>query len=203
LKSIFRDVHARIKEKTIQVDHHSASSSLILTLVTDAAAPIGLSAGMTGRKPRHWAPARGSFSHRAQRMSSGAVDAFSGPKEPKLPKSAEEKHTGRRVIVVLEKAALETVKTKRGFELLNADEHKGILLKHKKEPSEYRPDIVHQVRVALSVAWAPVAVCLRSSSASCSSGPECGVFLQALLTLLDSPLNKAGLLQIYIHTNQV
>lgn len=43
-------------------------------------------------------------------------------------------------------AALETVKTKRGFELLNADEHKGILTKHKKEPSEYRPDIVHQVR---------------------------------------------------------
>jgi rRNA small subunit pseudouridine methyltransferase Nep1 len=82
-------------------------------------------------------------------MSAGAVDAFAGPKAPKLPKSAEEKHTGRRVIVVLEKAALETVKTKRGFELLNADEHKGILLKHKKEPSEYRPDIVHQVRDAL------------------------------------------------------
>ena len=49
------------------------------------------------------------------------VDVFERPKEPKLRKTAEEKATGRRVIVVLTKAALETVKTKRGFELLNAE----------------------------------------------------------------------------------
>jgi rRNA small subunit pseudouridine methyltransferase Nep1 len=74
--------------------------------------------------------------------------------------------SARKLIIVLEQAALETVKTKRGFELLNADEHKGILAKNKRDPSKYRPDIVHQL----------------------------------LLTLLDSPLNKAGMLQIYIHT---
>eukprot|EP00474_Spongospora_subterranea_P009103 CRZ09561.1 hypothetical protein [Spongospora subterranea] len=72
----------------------------------------------------------------------------------------------RQVVVVLEKCSLETVKTKKGFELLHADEHKQILTKHKKDPSEYRADIVHQV----------------------------------LMTLLDSPLNKAGHLKVYMHT---
>lgn len=75
----------------------------------------------------------------------------------------------KKVYIVLEQAALETVKTKRGYELLNAEDHKNILFKNKREPAEYRPDIVHQV----------------------------------LLALIDSPLNKAGLLKIFIHTNQV
>jgi len=68
--------------------------------------------------------------------------------------------------VVLELASLETAKTKRGYQLLNAEEHSGLLLKHHKEASMYRPDILHQ----------------------------------ALMTLLDSPLNKAGLLKVFIHT---
>ncbi len=70
------------------------------------------------------------------------------------------------VIVVLEKAGLEIVKSKKGYELLNAEDHKAILGKFKRNPSECRPDIVHQV----------------------------------LLALLDSPLNKAGKLKVYIHT---
>ncbi|CEP01883.1 Ribosomal RNA small subunit methyltransferase NEP1 [Plasmodiophora brassicae] len=72
----------------------------------------------------------------------------------------------RQVVVVLENCSLETVKTKKGFELLHVDEHKSLLTKHKKDPSEYRADIVHQV----------------------------------LLTLLDSPLNKAGHLKVFMHT---
>ncbi len=39
---------------------------------------------------------------------------------------------GKRVIVVLERAGLETVKTKRGYELLNADTHK----------VKYRPPLI-------------------------------------------------------------
>lgn len=119
------------------------------------------------RKKHAKARISGESTAGAQEFRHNMVDAFDRPKEPKLPKTAAEKSSGRRVIVVLTKAALETVKTKRGFELLNADEHKGILTKHNKEPSEYRPDIVHQ----------------------------------ALLTLLDSPLNKAGLLQVYVETS--
>ena len=60
----------------------------------------------------------------------------------------QEKNTGRRVIVVLEKAALETIKTKRGFELTNFEDHKQILKRHKKDATTYRPDILHQVRMA-------------------------------------------------------
>jgi len=84
---------------------------------------------------------------------------------------ARDKGDKRKIIVILQKAALETVKTKKGYELVSADSHKSILTKLKKDISEYRPDIVHQ----------------------------------CLLTLLDSPLNKAGLLKIYIETrnNQI
>jgi rRNA small subunit pseudouridine methyltransferase Nep1 len=75
-------------------------------------------------------------------------------------------HKQKKVTIVLVRAALETVKTKKGYELVNADQHKNQLLRHKKDPSQYRPDIVHR----------------------------------SLLTLLDSPLNKAGHLQIYVQT---
>lgn len=74
----------------------------------------------------------------------------------------------KKVIVVLVNACLETVKTKRGIELITADTHAALLKKLKKQPADYRPDIVHQ----------------------------------CLLTLLDSPLNKAGHLQVYVQTTQ-
>lgn len=54
------------------------------------------------------------------------------------------------------------------FELLNCDDHVGILRKNGREPGSCRPDITHQ----------------------------------CLLMLLDSPLNRAGLLQVYIHTEK-
>ncbi|KAG4300743.1 hypothetical protein PCANB_002817 [Pneumocystis canis] len=78
----------------------------------------------------------------------------------------------RRLIVVLEKASLETCKIgtfKEGkYQLLNCDDHQNILKKMNRDISEARPDICHQ----------------------------------CLLTLLDSPLNKAGLLEIYVHTSK-
>lgn len=54
-----------------------------------------------------------------------------------------------RVHVVLEQCSLETVKTKKGFEVLNCDDHIGVCKKNGKDPSDYRPDIVHQVLLAL------------------------------------------------------
>ncbi|XP_014251050.1 ribosomal RNA small subunit methyltransferase NEP1 [Cimex lectularius] len=74
----------------------------------------------------------------------------------------------KRLIVVLENAQLETVKTGHGFELLNSDDHVGILSKNDRAPGDCRPDIVHQ----------------------------------CLLMLMDSPLNRAGLLQVYVHTEK-
>ena len=76
---------------------------------------------------------------------------------------------GRQVIILLDLACLETVKTKKGeFELLNCDDHIGIMRKHDKDPQKYRPDIVHQ----------------------------------ELLAVLDSPLNKAGKVKLYVHTEK-
>ncbi|XP_068695099.1 ribosomal RNA small subunit methyltransferase NEP1-like [Montipora foliosa] len=86
----------------------------------------------------------------------------------KIPKTLEEKDTGKRLIVILEKASLETVKNGKTFELLNCDQHKGIMKKFKRDPANSRPDIAHQ----------------------------------CLLMLMDSPLNKAGLLQVYVHTER-
>lgn len=87
-----------------------------------------------------------------------------------IPPTAPNAQSGRRLIVVLERACLETYKVGNAkdskYALLNCDDHQGILKKMGKDIADARPDITHQV----------------------------------LLTLLDSPLNKAGFLQIYIHT---
>ena len=67
------------------------------------------------------------------------------PTAPKVPRTPLEKETATRVVVVLEKACLETVKAGKGYELLNCDDHAHILKKHKRDPAECRPDITHQV----------------------------------------------------------
>ncbi|KAG7171119.1 Ribosomal RNA small subunit methyltransferase NEP1-like, partial [Homarus americanus] len=73
-----------------------------------------------------------------------------------------------RLIVVLERANLESVKNGKSYELLNCDDHMGLMKKYNKDPANYRPDILHQ----------------------------------CLLMLQDSPLNQAGKLQVYIHTEK-
>ncbi|XP_049628072.1 ribosomal RNA small subunit methyltransferase NEP1 [Suncus etruscus] len=88
------------------------------------------------------------------------------PKRPRF--GAGSKIGGRRLIVVLEGASLETVKVGKTYELLNCDKHKSLLLKNGRDPGEVRPDIAHQ----------------------------------SLLMLMDSPLNRAGLLQVYVHTQK-
>ncbi|XP_075541807.1 ribosomal RNA small subunit methyltransferase NEP1 [Dermacentor variabilis] len=82
---------------------------------------------------------------------------------PKHIKSQE-----KRLIVVLEKANLESVKVGKSFELLNCDDHIQQMRKFKKDPAFCRPDITHQ----------------------------------CLLMLFDSPLNRAGLLQVYVRTEK-
>lgn len=77
--------------------------------------------------------------------------------------------TGRKIIVILDRATLETVKTKKGeFQLLNCDDHVSLMRKYNKDPQDYRPDIIHQ----------------------------------ELMAVLDSPLNKAGLVKVYVHTEK-
>ena len=106
------------------------------------------------------------------KLSGAREDAVEGytVKESKaalVPRSEDAKTSGKRIIVVLEKAPLELVQQKnKQVELVNCDDHKTSLVKAGKDFSRFRPDIVHQ----------------------------------CLLALLDSPLNKAGHLLIYIHT---
>ncbi|KAJ8116717.1 hypothetical protein OPT61_g1920 [Boeremia exigua] len=104
---------------------------------------------------------------------------------PELPRLVAEQHQpiptndkdSQRLIVVLCNATLETYKASHGsgrgpggredkYNLLNSDDHIGVMRKMGRDISEARPDITHQ----------------------------------CLLTLLDSPINKAGKLQIYIQT---
>ena len=52
---------------------------------------------------------------------------------------------GRELIIILDLASLETVKTKKGdYQLLNCDDHVGVMRKLNLDPQKYRPDIAHQ-----------------------------------------------------------
>lgn len=64
-----------------------------------------------------------------------------GPSGNKKVKLDNEK----KLYVVLEEAYLETVLVKDRYELLNCDDHRNILKKHKKDYADARPDITHQV----------------------------------------------------------
>lgn len=91
------------------------------------------------------------------------------------------------------------------YELLNCDKHKSILLKNGRDPGEVRPDIAHQVTPGAELRpwglWTEgkVAVGFFSVLTMPWSPPH---LPQSLLMLMDSPLNRAGLLQVYIHTQK-
>ncbi|WCJ33371.1 Ribosomal RNA small subunit methyltransferase NEP1 [Euphorbia peplus] len=86
---------------------------------------------------------------------------------PVVPSDPNAKKPG--VVFVLEKASLEVAKVGKTYQILNSDDHSNFLRKHKKDPADYRPDIV----------------------------------FQALLSILDSPINKAGRLRaVYVKTDK-
>ena len=76
---------------------------------------------------------------------------------PKLPSTFEERQNAKRLIVVLEAASLETVRvgksTSAPYQLLNCDDHHGVLSRNNKEVSDYRPDITHQVSYLKSLVY--------------------------------------------------
>ena len=120
----------------------------------------------------------------------------------------------RKLYVILEQACLEVYKVSgsgsksiqghrgsvrgRGkdsgeakYTLLNCDDHQGILAKMGRDIADARPDITHQV---ISPFFSYFLLSIHRSFPPFFFGFKC------LLTLLDSPLKKAGLLQVYIHT---
>lgn len=66
-------------------------------------------------------------------------------KLPRVKLSKMGKNNSKRLIIVLEKANLEIIKAGKNFELLNTDDHMGLIRKYKKDPAWCRPDITHQV----------------------------------------------------------
>jgi hypothetical protein len=75
------------------------------------------------------------------------------PVTPRLPRTLQERDTQRRLIVILQKATLETTKVGKAgaYELLNCDDHQGILRKNNRDIADCRPDITHQVGAVGSV----------------------------------------------------
>ncbi|KAJ3222369.1 Ribosomal RNA small subunit methyltransferase mra1 [Clydaea vesicula] len=100
------------------------------------------------------------------------MELLSEVKAPKIPKSQGEKEMQKRLIVVLSQASLETVKVGSGKE----------------------------GRYALLNCDDHQHILAKHKRDSSQCRPD--ITHQCLLTLLDSPLNKAGLLQVYIHTTK-
>jgi len=94
-----------------------------------------------------------SWSHHSTKPSSSSSSTLAPEKDSKpisggavtLGDASDAKTASATVTLVLEQASLESVKTKRGFELMNCDEHGTILKKAKRDPAESRPDILHQL----------------------------------------------------------
>lgn len=102
-------------------------------------------------------------------------------------------------------------KLAQSYQLLNCDDHATYLKKHKRDPSLHRPDITHQVGArgaracpnkgcpaplpaALAVHVLPAAARPRRPHRWCVARATPSA-VQALLMMLDSPLNKAGKLK--------
>ena len=130
--------------------------------------------------------------------SSNDAENSSGqsPAKKKMLKAPSKGSSSKRLIIVLENAQLESGKVGKTMELLCADKHGTFLRKNGKDPSLYRPDITHQVWHGRS--WIRIYLAIARMSFNVST---CSAWsIQCLLMLLDSPLNWAGLLQVYIHT---
>lgn len=109
------------------------------------------------------------------------VDSSLVPQVPKVPKTATEKENTPRLIVVLEQACLETYKVSSGSA---SGSHR-----NSKDGGD---------KYALLNCDDHQRVLAKMGRDIAEARPD--ITHQCLLTLLDSPLNKAGLLQVYIHT---
>lgn len=99
------------------------------------------------------------------------------PQQPRIPKTKSDKENARRLIVVLENACLETYKLSTGSSTRNGEAKYALL------NCDEHQGILAKMKRDIS-----------------DARPD--ITHQCLLTLLDSPLNKAGMMQVFIHTAQ-
>lgn len=112
------------------------------------------------------------LSHRVKPQAPNLI-----PQQPKIPKSSRDKQSTRRLIVVLENACLETYKLSSGSSSRHGEPKYALL------NCDEHQGILAKMKRDIS-----------------DARPD--ITHQCLLTLLDSPLNKAGLMQVFIHTSQ-
>ena len=62
-------------------------------------------------------------------------------KAPTIPKTKDGLSKGKRLILFLDQAKLETIKTSHGYALLNCDDHRHLHKKYKRDPADSRPDV--------------------------------------------------------------
>ncbi|CAL1278277.1 unnamed protein product [Larinioides sclopetarius] len=137
----------------------------------------------------------------SQKRNHEFVDPPSDDEEENAKKSVPMhiRKQDKRLIIVLENANLETVKKGNSHDLLNSEDHMGILRK-RKEGGLCRPDITHQVRrtsIRRTLLDMGSEILNGFWYSSCTNP-----YSKCLLMLFDSPLNRAGLLQVYIHTEK-
>ncbi|WVF69641.1 hypothetical protein IAT40_004420 [Kwoniella sp. CBS 6097] len=114
----------------------------------------------------------------ARRTTTGVQRADFVPKQATVPKSNEEKESTRRLIVVLSQACLEAYRVSSGSGGKNSSGK--------------------EAKYALLNCDDHQGILAKTGRDIADARPD--ITHQCLLTLLDSPLNKAGLLQVYIHT---
>ncbi|KAF9518397.1 hypothetical protein BS47DRAFT_1371035 [Hydnum rufescens UP504] len=103
------------------------------------------------------------------------------PVQATVPKTPAQKESTRRLIVVLEQACLEAYKVSSGSASRGGKDGK-------------------DAKYALLNCDDHQGILAKSGRDIADARPD--ITHQCLLTLLDSPLNKAGLLQVYVHTTK-
>lgn len=183
-----QQAYDELEKEGMQIDENASSSSRSSTPTTPDAAVA------PADRPTRPLP-RKAMNVPSKNPMPAPANPHMLPVQAHVPKSGPAS-SQRRLFVILEQACLEAYRVSTGgrnkngregdvkYALLNCDDHQGILAKTGRDIADARPDITHQVFL-------------------CRFGLVFNFFnlvFQCLLTLLDSPLNKAGLLQIYIHT---
>uniref|UniRef100_A0A803M265 Uncharacterized protein n=1 Tax=Chenopodium quinoa TaxID=63459 RepID=A0A803M265_CHEQI len=62
---------------------------------------------------------------------------------PDIPVTITKQKSQLGAVSLLERASLEVAKVGKTYQILNSEDHANFLMKHKKNPADYRPDIVH------------------------------------------------------------
>jgi len=80
--------------------------------------------------------------------SDDQVDAQGEPRSKRL-KTGDEAEGRRKLIVILEDCSLESARVGQEHAILSSDKHGNFLRRQKKDPNDYRPDILHQCLLML------------------------------------------------------